>query len=152
MTTSSAQVVIEMGKTRYVFDGWTLDEVTQVDNPVSVVMDSPHRVMATYQTQHYLSVESELGDPQGENWYDEDSTATFSVTPPGGVLIQEVFAGWSGDSTSNSPTATVIMDSSKTIIATWRTDYIQLLILVGGVTAAAGAGALLLRQRRRAVQ
>ena len=83
------------------------------------------------QSQYYLTIESEHGDPQGEGFYDAGSTATISITTPVGFGIQYVFTGWSGDLIASTPTAQVLMNADRTVIVNWRSDYTQLYIIVG---------------------
>jgi uncharacterized repeat protein (TIGR02543 family) len=125
--------------THYIFETWTVDDIAESSNPVSVLMDSPHSVVACYRTQYYLTVVSQHDPTEGEGWYDEDSEVAFSVQSPQGVIIQNVFTGWSGDSTSTSQSATMVMDSPKTVTANWKKDYIQLYIIVIVVVAVAAA-------------
>jgi uncharacterized repeat protein (TIGR02543 family) len=100
--------------------------------------------------RYYLTVVSDYGDPQGEGWYDSGSTASFSVTSPVGTIVRHSFTGWSGDSNANTPTATILMDESKTVIANWRTDYTYLYALIGGAAGSAGiALAIIIILRRR---
>ncbi len=77
--------------------------------------------------QHFLAVVSAYGDPQGEGWFDEGVTATFSVTTPfyevGVTDTRHLFQTWSGDSSSTSSTASVVMDSPKTVQAMWTTQH-----------------------------
>lgn len=144
---SVSDTEIDLGnRTRYAFKLWS-DDVSSADRTLKVT--SPLGLTSLWSKQYYLRPISEYGNPQGEGWYDEGSTATFSVMSPLGFLIQEVFAGWSGDSSSTSPTATVVMDSQKLVTATWRTDYTQLLLVIGVVAAVAAIGALLVRSRRK---
>jgi len=63
------------------------------------------------------------------------------------VLIQQVFASWSGDSTATTATASLTMNSPKAVIAKWTTDYTQLMALVGGVVAIAAVAFVLRRKR-----
>jgi len=134
--------------TKYVFQGWKVDGVAQSGNPITLTMDKPHTVVATYQTQYQLVVDSAYGDPKGSNYYPADSTATFSVTTPSGFLIQQVFTGWSGDYTGTSPSASITMDKPHTVHAKWETSYLQLEILLA-VLVAIGAIAVFLFWRRR---
>ena len=80
-------------------------------------------------------------------WYDEGTEAYFSVTSPAGFIIQQVFTGWSGHSNTTSPASKIIMDSSKTITANWRTDYTQLYILATLLILLA-AGFMIINRRR----
>ncbi len=135
------------GLTRLLFTGWSGD-ISSNDVVVTVTLDVPKTLVATWTTvQHYLTVKSRFGEPQGEGWYDENSTAIFSVTSPVGFLIQEVFTRWSGDITSTSLTATVIMDRPRTVTAIWRNNYTQLVIVVAATTIAAGV--LLVSSRKK---
>ena len=136
--------------TRHVFSSWSVDGAEVAGNPVAVVMDSDHSVVAVYTTQHYLEVASERGDPQGEGWYDAGSTVQVSVTESPGVLIRGVFEGWGGDLAGTEPTVDVLMEGPRTLVAVWRTDYTFLYGLVGLLCVlgvAATFGILLWRRR-----
>jgi hypothetical protein len=134
-TGTAEQTIIDESDdhTRHVFLNWIVDDTDKTGNPVSITMDAPHTAVANYKTQHYLTVISECGDPGGEEWYDEGSTATFSVTSPVGGIVRKVFTNWSGDSTSTSPSATILIDEPKTVTANWRDDYLYLYIIIGGI-------------------
>jgi hypothetical protein len=134
--------------TKYVFKGWTVDNVLQSGNPITVTMDKPHTVLATYETQYQLIVDSQYGDPKGTGYYAAGSTATFSVTTPVGVVIQQVFTGWDGDFTGTSPTGSITMDKPHNVHANWTTSYFQLYLIVGVLAAIAVVAGLLLWRRR----
>ncbi len=102
--------------TRRAFLSWTGD--SSASNPsATILMDSPHSVEAKWKTQYYLKVNSQFGNTIGEGWYDQDSTATFSIRIP--EELQQVFTGWSGDSAATTKTVTIIMDSPKVVTANW---------------------------------
>jgi len=122
--------------TQYIFEAWKVDDVAEGSNPISVLMDSPHSVVACYRTQYYLTVVSQHVPIEGEGWYDKGSEAAFSVESPQGLIIQNVFTGWSGDSTSASQSATIVMNSPKTVTANWKEEYIQLYIIIIVIVAA----------------
>ena len=124
--------------TRYIFLNWIVDGVDQTANSVSITMDASHTAIADYQTQHYLTVNSDYGDPEGQGWYDDGDMATFSVTSPLGGIVRKVFTKWSGDSTATSPSTTIQMDEPKTVTANWRDDYLFLYILIGGIVVVVG--------------
>jgi len=116
-------------KSRLVFLGWQ-GATTGTTNTVSLVMDGPKTMTATWRPQHYLTVETKHGTPNGEGWYDEGSTAEFSVPseipmePPFGFLGgRYVFGGWTGDSVANTPKATILMDGPHMVVASWSSDY-----------------------------
>jgi hypothetical protein len=130
--------VIALGEgIRAVFVEWVFDGTRRPENHISILMDRPKAAIAKYKIQYYLAVESDYGSPQGEGWYDAGSVATFSVTTPVDTIIQQVFTGWSGDSTATNPTSTLLMDSPKRVVAGWRTDYTNLYILIITITAIA---------------
>jgi hypothetical protein len=135
--------------TKYVFQGWQVDGVMQSGNPVTLTMDKPHTVTATYQAQYQLVVDSPYGDPQGSGYYPAGSAATFSVTSPMGFLIQQVFTGWSGDYTGTSATGSITMDKPHTVHANWQTSYLQLEILIVALVIIALLAGLLLWRRRQ---
>ena|GEM_PF-1393261 len=135
----TAEIIGDDG-TRHVFLKWTVDDNTKTNNYVSITMDAPHMAVADYKTQHYLTVNSEYGDPEGQGWYDDGDMATFSVTSPLGSIVRKVFTKWSGDSTATSPSTTIQMDEPKTVTANWRDDYLFLYILIGGIVVVVGGG------------
>ena len=150
--TGSAEPIITADGTRYIFLNWMVDGTDQTSNPISVIMNSPHTASTDYKTQHYLTVESEYGDPAGEGWYDGGSTATASVTSPLGTLIRQVFTGWSGDSIATTSSANILMSSPKTVTANWRTEYLYLYILIGGIVGLVGVvsiSVIVIRGRRK---
>ena len=115
--------------TRYVFTSWS-----DGDTSVSRTISRGGVYTANYATQHQLLIESAYGEPEGEGWYEAGSTITISVAPSEGGIIRQVFTGWSGDFSGDTPTAHLIIDSPKTITANWRIDYTRLyLIIVGSI-------------------
>lgn len=115
---------------QYIWRGWS-DGGDQLHLIITNAEDTT--ITAEFKVQYYLTVKSEYGNPQGEGWYDAGSIAVFSVTSTAGVIIQQLFTGWSGDSQATTSSATVLMDGPKTVVAGWRTDYSQLIILVATV-------------------
>jgi len=130
---------------RHIFLGWSGDRSSNATS-VQIVMDGPKNLTATWKTQYYLKVTSEYGEPKGEDWYDAGSTANFSVTSPIGAIIQRVFNSWEGDYDGVLPYGSIRMENPKTVIATWRTDYIQLYILTGIIAAVASSATIAFRQ------
>jgi len=105
--------------TRYVFTSWN-----DGDTSVSRTISHGGVYTANYKTQHQLLIESAYGEPEGQGWYDAGSTATISVTSIEEPTTRYIFTGWSGDYSGDTATASVIMDSPKTITTNWRTDYL----------------------------
>jgi hypothetical protein len=117
---------------RSVFRFWNIDGSEVTGSTVTLKMDMPHKATATYKTQYYLEVRSELDQPQGSGWYDEGSEAALSVLPEvpmagfwGSLGARYVFESWTGPSGMNqySPATRVTVDRPTVITAVWRQDY-----------------------------
>ena len=113
---------------RFRFSAWS-GAATGTTPLVTVTMDAPKVLTATYTRQFLLTINSQYGNPtcaspcvavSGGCWYDESSQAQVSVTSPsaaGGTKFR--LTGWSGAATTTALTATVTMDGPKTLTATW---------------------------------
>lgn len=144
-------------QTRLRFVGWTGD-CTATEPNATLIVDNPKHVTARWEPQYYLTVLSDRGDPQGSGWYEEGSSATFSVTSPApisgilGVLgVKNVFDKWTGNCTATSASASLVMDSPKIATATWRTDYTMFYLVIVGIAVVVAVPllAVLVRRRRR---
>jgi len=123
--TVSGQILDSQDGGRLVFQGWNMDgQNLQGGVSFPVKMDTPHTVVAQYKQQYYLKVLADQGTPYGEGWYDEGTTAQiYASTPPSTTWgVSWVFNGWQGGAESNSQTSSVLMDSPKTVVASWRSD------------------------------
>ncbi|MDA7930119.1 hypothetical protein N9B63_04710 [Akkermansiaceae bacterium] len=102
----------------FVFDGWTGD-ATGIDNPLSLVMDSNKTVGATFVPAPYsLSISATNGGVSGSGEYLADITATLTATPDPGFL----FDGWTGDASGTDNPLDLVMDSNKTVGASFVRD------------------------------
>jgi len=115
--------------------------------------DSESSHTFVYETEYSLTVVSQYGTPKGGGWYRAGSTVTFSVDSPvaGSVGVQYVFERWTGDSTSISRQAAIIMDGPKLVTAVWIADYTQFYLIVGitaGVTAVLAVVPIVASRRR----
>jgi hypothetical protein len=141
---------------QYIFTGWTGD-YSGTSPTASMMIDGPKKVTAVYKTQFYLKVTSAYDDPKGEGWYDQASTATFSVTPEidYGNGTKRMFVAWTGDSTITAPSASILMNSPRAVEATWRTEtnllvaYQNYVLGVAAVVVAALVTVVLLARRRK---
>ena len=88
---------------------------------------SNHTITFNWQEQYYLTVNSPEGSTTGTGWYAIGATATASVinniiTTNSGK--RQIFAEWTGDATGTGSTSNPItIDSPKTAIANWKTQY-----------------------------
>ncbi len=129
---------IQLPDTKHIFTGWSVD-YSGTSSSASLVMDSPKTVAASWRNEYLLTLNSEYGEPAGAGWYEEGATASISIAPIQGLLIRRIFNGWSGDLTDTAADSSVVMDSPMIVTANWRTDYVQLYVLIGGVVVLAVA-------------
>jgi len=145
--------------TRAVFDKWSDGDTS---NPRRLTLADDVELTAIYKIRYLLVVNSEIGEPQGGEWYEAGEKAAFSVTCPvaesgfmGSLGAKIVFDHWSGDSTASSPAATITMDSPKTVTAIWKTDYTQAYITLGVIVVvilAIVSVAVVMRRRKAPIQ
>ena len=110
--------------TQYVFTGWSGDASGTTSPSNAIIMAGPKTVTAGWNTEYELIVNSVHGSPTGAGWYGSSVTANFGVTSPDGTSgTRYVFTAWSGDSSSTSASASVLMDGPKTVTANWKTQY-----------------------------
>jgi hypothetical protein len=144
----SVATPVEETGTTHNFTGWSGD-YTGDSTSASIIMNEPKTVTAEWRTEYLMTVESDHGEPEGEGWYDSGSTATISVTSPEGIMVRQVFTGWSGDYSGDTTSVSIIMDEPKTVMAEWRTDYLQLYIfIIIVVVILGGLGAWFVIRRR----
>ncbi|MDZ7393974.1 MAG: hypothetical protein ONB25_13880 [candidate division KSB1 bacterium] len=116
----------EAGGTRYVFSAWS-DGGAQTHSYQVPARDDT--LVATFRTQHLLTLVSLYGSATGAGWYDAGSAATFSVTTPvsGGEGRRFSLTGWTGSGagsyTGPASSATVTMLGPITETATWHTEF-----------------------------
>ncbi len=127
--TFSVTSYIETSDTKYYFTGWSGD-FTGTAASGTIYMGGPKTVTASWRFEYLLTINSEYGTPTGAGWYKHGETANVYVEPTQGFLIRHIFTGWSGDLSDTQPSSSINMYSPKTITATWRADYIQLIILI----------------------
>lgn len=138
---------------RYVWKSWS-----NADQIKSQTIEVTRAItyMAVFRTQYLLTVNSPVGNPQGSGWYDEGSTATFSVTSPSptegllGILgSKHVFDHWSGNSSVTTANASITMDGPKAVIAEWRADNTMPFVVSTMIAAALAVLTILAKRRGR---
>ncbi|BAN90981.1 hypothetical protein ACAM_1512 [Aeropyrum camini SY1 = JCM 12091] len=120
--------IVEAGEdTRYVFTGWTGD----VESPsprLTINVEKPLRLVATWQVQYRVDVESnvlQIQDLRGDGWYSlgEKVKLYAPETVSSGYGIKYVFAGWKGDFNSSKPSDTAIVTGPAKIEAVYVKNY-----------------------------
>jgi hypothetical protein len=137
------------------FDHWD-DGSTLQDRTLNIQSDTS--IAATFVRQYLLTLDSSPANATGTGWYDEGSTAQFSVPSavpmPGlsGTLgARFVFKGWyeNGNRFTTSPTGSVGMLSAHIFNAQWTADYtIPIIIAAAIAVVLAASGILVVRKRR----
>jgi M6 family metalloprotease-like protein len=118
--------------TRLIFSGWNSNNYG--NNPTTqIVVDSPTRLIAGWNTQYLVSVQSAYGKTSGSGWYDTDAVVPVSVQKEVDYAnaTRRIFVGWSGDYTGSSNNATIQIDSSKALTARWVTQYLVTFTVTG---------------------
>jgi len=133
---------------RYNFSFWDVDGISQGlgVNSINVFMGTNHTATAHYIVQYYLTVNSPYGTSSGAGWYDAGSTAYSTIDI--GILDHEngtrrIFTNWGGDAsgTNYSHSNPIVMDSPKTAIAIWKTQYyLAVRVDPSGITTISGEG------------
>ncbi len=133
LAATSPSAVVEK-RSRLIFTGWS-GTTSDTSQTITLTITAPTQLKANWMTQYYLAVVTPYSEGIGEGWYDAGSAATYSLKEtkvPAGNLgwvgVQNVFAYWSGDSSSTLPSGSLTMDSPKVISAVWTTDYATLYI------------------------
>ena len=99
------------------------------DVSAQITMLSPITEEARWRKEYYLTVVSPYGTTSGEGWYEENTTAVFSVTTPvsAGAGVQYAFSHWSGEGVGSydgpDNPGSVIMRGPITETAVWGTQY-----------------------------
>jgi len=118
---------VTVSGTRYSWTSWS-DTGTQT-HIYTVPTSGGETVTAYFTRQFYLTVDSQYDDPQGEGWYDEGDTASFSVTSP--IIFPNATKatcdGYRVDGGTLDPDTsdTQLMDSDHTVVFEWTTESIN---------------------------
>ncbi|MDW7679271.1 MAG: cohesin domain-containing protein, partial [bacterium] len=118
--------------TRYLFDSWVGSgngSYSGNNNPASVLVNEPIIETVNWNTQHYLTVSSSRGNPDGQGWYKAGATAQFSVdqqvTVPNDSKYE--FSSWTGNgsgsySGGDNP-GSVVMNNPIRETANWEATH-----------------------------
>ena len=136
-------VIQSTSNTRYMFSHWSGD-YSGVGNSGSITMNGAHNIVAVYQLQYYLSVQSQGAPlPQGEGWYNSGDSATLTAAGPilgGDDTSRLVFQGWSADgkSVQSGITLNLKMDGPHSVSPVYQRQYYLKVLTDQGVTYGQG--------------
>jgi hypothetical protein len=125
--------------TRLRFDHWP-DGSTNMNRTILVTGDTSFDV--AYVIQNLLTITGPQPNSSGAGWYDEGTTATFSVprTEPMGGLLGILggklnFQGWyeNGQLLTRSTTGAISMNQPHMITAAWQGDYSEPTVILPGI-------------------
>jgi Divergent InlB B-repeat domain len=115
--------------TRYVFSHWGGD-YSGVGSSGTVTVNGATNVVAVYQLQYYLSVQTQPQSApatQGAGWYNAGDTVTLNGTsqPIGDSSSRIVFQGWNVDGQSNQSgsSLSVSMNAPHSVTANYKQQY-----------------------------
>jgi uncharacterized repeat protein (TIGR02543 family) len=117
--------------------GWTFShwsgDASGTFNPTTVIIDGDKSVTAVFtQSQYTLSINiigsGSVTKTPDHAVYAHGETVTLTATPEAGWS----FSGWSGDLTSSQSPIDIVMDSSKSITATFTQDQYTLAVTIVG--------------------
>jgi hypothetical protein len=142
---SVTQTTIQSSQnTRYVFSHWGGD-YSGVESSGTVTVNGAMNVIAVYQLQYYLSVQSQPQSapvPQGAGWYNAGETATVNSAsqPVGDSSSRIVFQGWSVDGQSNQTgsSLSVNMNTPHSVTAEYKQQYYLTVLSDQGVPTGQG--------------
>lgn len=107
---------------RAIFEGWR-DGLHPARRTLKVTQSL--QVEALFRLQYYISASSEVGHVAGGGWYDQNATATITVSPPmirdrvNGTLVIHRFNGWSLDPRDRNVVLTMVVTKPTEVEARW---------------------------------
>lgn len=112
---------VDSGK-RYLFDNWSCGG-SRIKT--FTVPDTAINIEAIFQKQFYLDIQSKYGFVGGSGWYEDYEIADIKVDSIVGVgdSIRHIFNEWSGAINSSVNPTKITMDTAKTVIVSWDTEY-----------------------------
>ncbi len=123
----------ELDKTIYTFKEWLNagPNAAIIENSnsssTSIAMENSYLIMAVWQEQYYLDINSGYGKVEGDGYYDAGTYAKSfigsEIQETGKAGVRLAFDGWDGDANSQSMNVKVFMDSPKSIDANWEKQY-----------------------------
>jgi hypothetical protein len=142
--------------TRYIVSWGGIAYSSQNANSNTLNVDQDSSITVSFQRQFLLTVKSDVGNVSGGGWYNEGSTASFSISSQqlpydgflGKISLQHQFTGWGGDVVSNVASSSISMDGPKTVTANWKTVGGTLFVGIVGLIVAMSLVAVFILYRR----
>jgi hypothetical protein len=115
--------------TQYVCSGWSgTGSVPASGNTTiaNLTINAPSTILWNWTPQYYLNVNSVYGNPSGQGWYNNGSTAYAGLDSGNitlGIGTQCTFSSWNVGGTKYNQSNAIIMNAPQTAIASWKTQY-----------------------------
>ena len=150
------QTAVDHGNgTRRAFNGWYSDGSLLSAQPnFTIAVNAPTTLVASWQTEYLIQVNTETGTASGGGWLVSGSTATVTITPTSldrDFMTKLVFEGWlaGGNLVSTSAQYAFTVTGPESLTASWRTEQNLTIILgLGGGGLALGAVIVLFLVRK----
>jgi hypothetical protein len=123
---------------RQAFSGWSDGNLA---NPRQVVVTSDTVLRAMYSTQYLLSIDQNGGTTTPSGWYNVNTAAQVNAVNPSNIspnALRLIFAGWSGDMSSNSTGLIVNMTKPYSLQANWVKQFYVTVISPAGSSTGSG--------------
>jgi M6 family metalloprotease-like protein/uncharacterized repeat protein (TIGR02543 family) len=123
---------------RQLFNGWADGNLT---NPRVIVVTSNTVLQAVYATQYLLFINQHGGTTTPSGWYFPSTVVQVNAASPSNVTANTsrlIFAGWTGDVTSNATSVTVNMTKPVTLTADWTKQYYVTILSSAGSPTGSG--------------
>lgn len=148
VVTFSVDSVVDLGQgMRHFFQSWEgsgTGSYTGSDNPATVTMNGPVLEIAVWESQYFLELISEYGDPTGEGWYNTGDTAIVGIDTvvDAGEGTRVRFLRWEGiglgSYSGENDSFQVQVNAPITETAVWGTQYYLSLNSVRGIPIGEG--------------
>jgi len=117
--------------TKRYFSGWIGDIISE-ENTFWIIITEPVSIEGIWRTQYYVEVISDIGEPQGEDWYDRGSIAQINIQTPinWGNNTRSVFVKWIGNNDLDNPRNSLTILSPQQISVQWKIQYLSSLVFM----------------------
>jgi hypothetical protein len=152
-TITVQEIVVTLSNgARAVFTGWSGLSAYSNSSKIAFAVDAPHAFVASWKTQYYLLIQSDLGSITGGGWYDAGTKANVTVDNTNvsqNPLVSSTFDGWTGDVNGQSRSIIADMSGPRQVTALWIEDYKNAYVAGGIFAMVLGTSILVVTRRER---
>ena len=135
ISNTQGEYEIEYEDVRADFNGWSGNASGSSEKSEKIIMDGPKTVVAEWEEEYTLEIISEFGEIRpyiGKEWHqtvyfpNRSKVVDIEIIQSSYFDVRtfeyRTFIKWEGDASGSSPDISIHMDSSKKVIAIWRTE------------------------------